>query len=125
MKRATNTRLSILWLMLLPPGIWAMHFLAVYVVAAVYCAKSSDVEAAITATRVITAVVTVLALAAIAAVAWYGRRHYRLPGSARQSATVPGDQSRFAWGLLLLLCALSALAVICAGAVPFFFGDCR
>lgn len=119
-------RISLLWLLFLPLTIWAIHFLAVYVVAAVSCAKAVDIGAAILAVRWIAVAVTIVALGTIGATLWYGRR-YRSGAAGQRSANAPGawDQARFVWNVLLLISALSALAVIYVGSVTFFFGDCR
>jgi hypothetical protein len=125
-------RIAALWLLLLPLTIWAVHFLAVYVVAAIYCAKAVDIGAAIPAIRWIAAAVTVVALGAIGAAIWYGRHcgrygRYGRQSSGQQTPIAPGsrDQARFVWNVLLLMSALSALAVIYVGSVTLFFGDCR
>lgn len=127
MTRAQRTRMTVLWLLLLPFAIWGAHFLAAYVVTAVHCAKSSDPAAAIPVVRWIVTGVTLAALAALAATLLYGRGYCR-----RESSETDGDgalpvvhQTRFLWAVLLMMTALSALAMLYVAAVVFFFGDCR
>lgn len=107
-----------LWLLVLPVAAWGLHFLAVYVSAAVYCAKTSA-GAGIAAAKIAILATTVAALAALGVLAWRARSRYRggrVPGGA-------GD--RFIGDTVLRLCALSALAVLAVASVAFFFGDCR
>lgn len=124
---AAGHRMAALWLLLLPFAIWGAHFLAVYVVTAIHCAKTSDPAAAILAVRWIATGITLLAFAALIATLWYGRRRCRLNnGDSPHSGTVPIiHQARFVWALLLMMSALSALAMLYVAAVVFFFGDCR
>jgi hypothetical protein len=117
MTRAAATRMTVLWLLLLPFAIWGAHFLAAYVVTAIQCAKSSDPAAAILTVRWIVTAITLAALAALVGTLWYGRNYCRRESSA--------DQARFVSAMLLLMSALSALAILYAAAVVFFFGDCR
>ena len=153
-KRTANGGTNVLWLLFLPLTIWGAHFLTAYVVAAVYCAKSADAGAAIFAIRWIVVAATVLALGAIGACLWHGRRRIaRETGSYRPnfgagtesgtvgarptgdrpppadrpdaSASGAGRQARFAWTGLLSTSALGALAVAYVAGAAFFFGDCR
>ncbi len=116
MKRARHD--GRLWLLVLPVAAWGLHFLAVYVSAAVYCAKTSA-GAGIAAAKIAILVTTVAALAALGVLAWRARSRYR-------GGSGPGGaDDRFIGTTALMLCALGALAVLAVAAVPFFFGDCR
>jgi hypothetical protein len=150
MTRPASGSSNVLWLLFLPLTVWGLHFLTAYVAAAVYCAKSSNMDAAIVAIRWIVVVATLLALGAIGASLWYGRRRIARetgsystavesrpvgarptgdarPASDRPSANESGapGQARFGWTVLCAMCALGALAVIYVGGAAFFFGDCR
>jgi hypothetical protein len=141
MTRYASTRMTVLWLLLLPFAIWGAHFLAAYVVTAIQCAKSSDPAAAIPTVRWIVTGLTLAALAGLVGTLRYGRNYCRRESSADpENGVGPGvnngdspragnvpviDQVRFVWALLLMMSALSALAILYAAAVVFFFGDCR
>lgn len=107
---------GLLWLLVLPVAAWGLHFLAVYVSAAVYCAKAS--AGGLGGAKLAIMAATVAALAALGAVAWRARAHRRDAGHAQ-------PESRFVGSTVLMLCALSALAVLAVASVAFFFGDCR
>ena len=124
MTRAAATRMTVLWLLLLPFAIWGAHFLAAYVVTAIQCAKSSDPAAAILTVRWIVTAITVAGFAALAGALRYGRGYCRRESSA-DASDGSSNQARFVWAMLLMMSALSALAMLYAAAVVFFFGDCR
>lgn len=105
------------WLLVLPVASWGLHFLAVYVSAAVYCAKASA-GAGLQAAKIAILAATITALAALGALALSARRRCRGAGAAH-------DENRFIGATGLMLCALSALAVLAVASVALFFGDCR
>lgn len=107
-----------LWLFVWPVAAWGVHFLAAYVSAAIYCAKASA-GAGLEAAKLAILAATVVALAALGVLAWHARGRYRRGAASRAS------DDRFIGATTLMLCALSALAVIAVGSVAFFFGDCR
>lgn len=107
-----------LWLLVLPVAAWGWHFLAAYVSAAVYCAKASA-GAGLGGARLAVLAATVAALAALGVLAWRARGRYRAGAADR------GSEDRFIGATALMLCALSALAVIAVASVALFFGDCR
>lgn len=91
-----------LWLAVLGPTIWAIHFLACYVVAAVWCEKLG--RAAPLAG--ITPAIVALTLVALMAQLWLGLNLWR------KSATSHGARQKFMTKLTLSLLGLSAIAVI-------------
>ncbi|MDQ2702446.1 MAG: hypothetical protein M3Y70_06435 [Pseudomonadota bacterium] len=113
------------WTLIAGPTTWALHFLACYVVAAVWCAKMSRV-ATLGEARVALWALTVLALAVIAWFGWRGLRAHR-HGNARLPHDGPGaaDRSRFLGFASLLLCGLSAVAVLYSALAIAIIGDCR
>ena len=118
-----NGRIS-LWLLAVPVAAWGLHFLSVYVIAAIYCAKAGSVESAaggpLTTVRWWVAAVTVAAFLVYALAA---RRGY---AGLRSDGRDPGAQDQtFLGAVALMLCGLSAAASLFLAAVPFFFGDCR
>lgn len=114
-----------LWLFCVPVAAWGLHFLAVYVVAAVYCAKT-PLAAVTTPTATAHSWIVVITLLTLAIYAFAARRGY---GGLRRSVSgrinVSPDESRFLGSIVLMLCVVSAAATIVVASVAFFFGDCR
>lgn len=108
------------------PTVWALHFLAVYIVAAVWCARAGDAFAPLTSIRLVIGAVTLVALALIA---FFGAQAYRNWGFGRQApphdADTPEDRRRFLGYATLLLAGLSFVAVIYAALPAVFVADCR
>lgn len=112
--RRTDGRL---WLLALPVVTWGLHFLGVYVSAAVYCAKTSA-GAGLEGAKLAILAATVAALAALGALAWRAGTRYR-------AGEEDSSEDRFIGATVLMLGALSALAILAVASVAFFFGDCR
>jgi hypothetical protein len=102
-----------LWTLFTAPTIWAGHFLACYVGAAVYCAKRDMVDAGFGVVRWGIGGVTVVALALIALSAWLAWRQwgFGLHEPPHDDPT-EHDRRRFQGFATLLLSALSFVAVI-------------
>src|SRR5690349_15854209 len=66
-----------LWLLVISPTIWAGHFLASYVTAAIYCAKFALADGSLMPVRWAIAGYTIAALLGIAMTAWFGWRRQR------------------------------------------------
>ena len=115
---------SSLWRLVVPPTIWALHFLFSYVYAAVRCAKSGSAEV-IVDIRTGIAVATVVALLLVAAsgyIAWaQSRIHGDLP--PYQDST-DEDRLRFLAVSTLLLAGLSFVAILFTALPAFIFEDC-
>ena len=115
-----------LWMLTVSPGIWGAHFMACYVVAAVWCAKAPSALTPLGAIRTTVVILTVLALAGIAVTGWIGYRAHRLGGeSAPHDDDTPEDRHRFMGYATLLLSGLSAVAVIYAALVVVFVETCQ
>ena len=71
-----------LWWLAAAPGVWALHFLASYATAAVWCAKHGA-QASLGGARVLIAAYTALGLLALGALARRGMSHYRAAGAER------------------------------------------
>lgn len=115
-----------LWMLVTGPTIWAGHFLACYVIAAVRCAKAASAAAPLGEVRLLLGVATVLALAAIAFLGWRGwrqHRHGREP--APHDAPTAADRHRFLGLATMLLCGLSFVATVYTGMVLVVIGTCR
>lgn len=115
---------SSLWMLVVPPTIWALHFLFSYVYAAVHCAKNGSAEV-IVDIRTGIAVATVVALLLVAAsgyIAWaQSRIHGDLP--PYQDST-DEDRLRFLAVSTLLLAGLSFVAILFTALPALIFGDC-
>ncbi|MDQ3564351.1 MAG: hypothetical protein M3436_09475 [Pseudomonadota bacterium] len=114
-----------LWLLTASPIFWAAHFLLCYITAAIWCAKVVGLGGSLASVRVAIAVYTALALAAIGIVGRIGyRTHSHGNATLPHDDDTPEDRHRFLGFATLLLSALSAVAVIYAGLVIFFFKSC-
>jgi hypothetical protein len=125
-----------LWTLLMPPTVWAVHFLFCYVVAAVHCAKVGGINltepsagisfAALGEVRPLVAVGTVVALGLIVVSAWQAWRHWGpdLEGLPHDDAT-PEDRQSFLGFATLLLSGLSFVSVIFIALPAFLIQDCR
>ncbi len=104
--------------------VWAVHFLACYLTAAIWCAKAGRV-AELAGVRVAVATSTLVALGAIVYVGAEGLRRHRLG-----TATVPHDfdtresRHRFLGFATVLLSGLSAVAVVYVALPALFFRAC-
>ena len=113
--RATSPeRADSLWPLVAAPAIWAVHFLASYVTAAVWSAKVPGRSLAPVRSAIV--VYTLLALVGIAAVGWRSWRRRRAGGPAAHA----GDEGvGFLGHAGVLLAGLGAVAVLftCMAAV--------
>ena len=126
MKEAPHEEKESLWRLIVSPTIWAVHFMACYVTAAIWCAKYAPRFGSLEPVRWAIAIYTVAALIGIA---WNGfgglRRHRFGSESLPHDFDTPGDRHRFLGFATTLLAALSAVAVVFAAMVVVFFEDCR
>lgn len=115
-----------LWLIITSPTLWAVHFLACYATAAVWCAKLPMLNNALSVVRLLIGVYTVVALAGIAVIGVVAFRHHRF-GRATAPHDLPTDEDRHRFlGLAaVLLSGLSAVAVIYVALVALFVESCR
>jgi hypothetical protein len=115
-----------LWLLVVSPTIWAVHFLLCYITAAVWCAKFAPRFGSLGPVRWAILGYTVVALVAIGLNARSGlRRHRRGSESVPHDFDTAGDRHGFLGYATVLLSALSAVAVVFAAFVVIFFNDCR
>ena len=115
-----------LWLLIVSPTIWAVHFMLSYVTAAVWCAKFAAPAGPLGGVRIAIAIYTAVALIGIALNGWSGLRRHRLGSETTpHDFDSPADRHRFLGFATLLLAALSAVAVMYAAIVVLFFQDCR
>lgn len=113
-----------LWLIAISPTVWAVHFLACYITAAIWCAKAGRASE-LGGVRTAIAAYTALALAAILYTGWVGLRRHRFG-----TATVPhdfdtaDDRHRFLGFATVLLSGLSAVGVVYTALPALFFEMC-
>lgn len=114
-----------LWTLVAAPAIWAVHFLASYVAAAIVCAPNDDVFRSIGGVRVFVAVLTIAALALIALAFWNAWRDWRLDRDVDPEEATAADRERFLELSTMLLAALSFVGVLLDAAPVLFIADCR
>lgn len=114
-----------LWWLTAGPAVWAAHFLASYVTAAVWCARAAP-GAPLGGARTALFAYTAVALVAIAWLGWRGWRRHRAGRQAppHDEATV-GDRHRFLGLATLLLCGLSFVAGVYSALAVLMIGTCR
>lgn len=119
-----------LWLLTVPPAIWAAHFMLSYLTAAIWCAKAEP-GGSILGVRWAIAVYTLLAIAAMGGVGWRGYRNARSGGlgggedwGPPHDADSPESRRRFLGVGTLLLSALGLVAILYAALVAVFIGNC-
>ncbi len=114
-----------LWLLTASPVIWAAHFMLSYISASIWCAKVVGGGGSLWSVRVAIVVYTVVALVGSGITGWIGyHRHSHGSAALPHDADTPEDRHRFLGFATLLLSGLSAVAVIYAALVVFFFGRC-
>jgi hypothetical protein len=106
------------------PTIWAAHFLASYLTAAIWCAKAGT-GAELAGVRVAVAAITVAALAGILLTWWHGlRRHRHGMGAVPHDLDTAEDRHRFLGFATVLLSGLSAVGVLYVALPALFFRTC-
>lgn len=121
-RRKWHERLKVtLWTLIVPPTIWAAHFLLSYLWAAISCAKAGRF-----ATFPMMFVVgTAIALALIAMSGWIAWLQGRMPGgSDPHEDSTEIDRLRFLAKSTLLLAGLSFVGVIFTALPVIFLRDC-
>lgn len=114
-----------LWVLAISPLVWAAHFMACYLTAAIWCAKQGR-GAELGSVRLTIAAYTAVAMVAIAATAWMGWRRHRFGSAATpHDLDTPADRQRFLGFATLLLSALSGVATLYVALTAVFFETCR
>jgi hypothetical protein len=126
MKRGFGDRLRelrvTLWTLIVPPTVWAVHFLFCYLWVAVSCAKLG----AFARFPVAFAIGTLVALAIIAASGGIAWAQTRGPGDdPPHEEGTDVDRLRFLAKSTLLLAGLSFVAVLFTAAPALMLSDCR
>ncbi len=113
-----------LWLLVIAPTIWAAHFMASYITAAVYCAKFAPADGSLAPVRWAIAGYTIAALIGIAVTAWFGWRRQRYGTPEDVHIDTPLVRHRFLGTATLLLSMLSTVATLYTAMTVIFLGDC-
>ena len=125
-KRETGSGTD-LWRLVTAPVIWALHFLFCYVWVAVYCEKAGR-GAPLDEPRVAVIVATIVALGLIG---WSTRRLWRVRGRSLTDNdfefehNTPEERHRFLSHAGLMLCVLSAVAVVYVAIPALYLATCR
>ena len=121
-----HERRASVWMLVTGPTVWAVHFLACYLIGAVWCAKAASPAAPLDGVRIVLGGITIVALLLIAWFGWRGLRQHRF-GTATlpHDAATAGDRHRFLGFATLLLCGLSFVAVLYSAFVIAIIGTCR
>ena len=123
-RRALRMPLN-LWMLVIPPTTWALHFIFCYGYAAVQCAKHGSIAPAGNV-RFAIGTATIIALLLVLAsgyVAWVQRHVEGDPPPFHDSTDE--DRQRFLATAKLLLAGLSFIAIVFTSLPAFMFGDCR
>lgn len=125
-KDAPPEKAESLWLLISAPTIWAIHFLACYLTASVWCEKIAGDADDFAPVRWAFGVYTLFAVVGILAIGWisYCRIRNSL-GDFPHDADHPGDRHRFLGFATFLLCWLSLTATLFVAAVALFMETCR
>lgn len=125
-KRESGTGTD-LWLVIMAPVIWVCHFLFTYIYAAVLCEKLGR-DTALAQVQAAVWGASLLALAGIGLVTW---RLWRVRARSltdddfEYEHNTPEERHRFLSHVALMLCALSAVAVIYVALPPLYLESCR
>jgi hypothetical protein len=124
-RRRVQWRESTLWALILPPAIWALHFLLCYVYVAIRCAKRGPLEP-LDDVRIVIMAATAAALLVVAASAWVAWAQMGVEGDPPpHDASTLEDRHRFLAVAKLLLAGLSFVAIVYTAIPAFIFSDCR
>lgn len=114
-----------LWTLFTAPAVWALHFLACYVGAAIFCEKPGFLSADFGTLRIAIAILTGLSLGMIvlaAALAW--RQWGFGTGDPPHDDPTRRDRLLFQGYATLLLSGLSFVAVIFTALPALFIAEC-
>ncbi|KFI22598.1 hypothetical protein [Nitrosococcus oceani] len=115
-----------LWLLIVSPTIWTVHFLLCYLTSAIWCAKVAGRYGSLDNARLAIAVYTALALLGIGVTGWHAfRRHRYGTATAPHDFDTPEDRHRFLGFAALLLSGLSGISVVYVALVAVFMGTCH
>ena len=116
-----------LWRVIAAPIVWALHFLFCYIYGAVYCAKvGRDASLDGPATVIIGATVVALSLIALSTHhLWKVRGRSLTDNDFEFEHNTPEERHRFLSHVALMLCVLSAVAVLYVAIPMLYLSSCR
>ncbi len=125
MWRLLPREIESLWTLFTAPVVWALHFLACYVGAAVFCEKPHLLGGSFDALRVAIAIVTVLSLAVIVLSVFLSWRQWGFgEDDPPHDQPTRRDRLQFQGYATLLLSGLSFVAVIYTALPALFITAC-
>ena len=114
------------WRLFVSPTIWAVHFIACYVTAAIWCEKFADASGDLGAAGTAIGVYTIVGLAAVGIDGWLAyRRHRMSDADTPHDADTPRARSGFVAFATMLLAGLSAVAILFVAVAAAVAGSCR
>lgn len=116
-----------LWHVIAAPVIWALHFLFCYIYGAVYCEKLGR-DASLEQPTLVVIGATLVALAGIAWSAhriWQVRARSLTDNDFEFEHNTPEERHRFLSHVALMLCVLSAVAVLYVTIPMLYLSTCR
>jgi hypothetical protein len=125
-RRETGTGTD-LWQVIAAPIIWALHFLFSYVYAAIYCEKAGR-DASLAAPTLVISGATALALLLIGLSGyqlWQVRARSLTDDDFEFEHNSPEERHRFLSHVALMLCLLSAVAVVYVTIPMLYLSSCR
>ncbi len=115
-----------LWFLIGSPIIWALHFLACYVLAAIHCQKAGMDSASLAPIRIWIIGLTAVALVLVFISGVQAWRHWGFgANSPPHDAATAEDRRRFIGYATLLISTLSFVAILFTALPIFFITDCR
>ncbi len=125
MRRLLPPELESLWTLFTAPVVWALHFLACYVAAAIFCEKPGFLGADFGSLRIAIAALTVLSLAMIVLSAVLAWRQWGFgTGDPPHDNPTRRDRLLFQGYATLLLSGLSFVAVVFTALPAVFITEC-
>ncbi len=125
-KEVTHERNQSIWLLVVSPTIWAIHFFACYLTAAIWCAKYSGPDRSLGIVREAIGVYTVIAMIGIGLTGVIGyRRHNFQHATISHHRDTPEDRHRLLGFATLLLSGLSAIATLFVALAAYFTEKCH
>ena len=122
----TAERHESLWMLVVPPTVWALHFLASYITGAIWCGMIAGPFGSLMTARIAIAAYTVVALVVIVVVGAIGFRRHRLAdGEPPHDEDTPEDRHRFMGYATFLLAGISAIGVVYAAMAIVFLEGCQ
>ena len=125
-RRETGTGTD-LWRVIAAPIVWAVHFLFCYVYGAIHCAKAGR-DASLAGPTYVIVGATAIALALIALSThhlWRVRGRSLTANDFEFEHNTPEERHRFLSHVALMLCVLSAIAVLYVAIPMLYLTSCR